>query len=667
MVRTYPFNPSTSSPNFSNLLVEDCEIRNNVVVPDTIVSLPSYKPRSAHFVGVSAPIARPYEQRSSPFISRTSSLPVTGVFPRVGWIHQQPPLRRQSYVEDNNHPAVNHLLTVPPNLHKSVPSLNEEISLPQDSAGVVPPVYHLFYQNNNLDIDERQYLEQQQQKIYSSEDVINPDISYQNLAMLSQQQPPSYGADYEKYLRAQEREQKAQYLRDLQQQAQQQKSRRLLTEVDYGGFEFEKDLLKDQQNRGRDGSSNNQELPPWLRGNPQPKDGFRGTNATTLQQPYNNNYNNTNIRREKSLPLDFTSYAPQSLNYNQPNGYNSTYNLGDTGANYNYKSELEKQVQERQMQKQREKLDQDRLNKIYEQQVWDPWGKGGAGAPIRDKDGKLVADRSKLAQSWNKMMDTNLPHNASPSASLNLSRRNDSLFPGQTLGTYSTPSFAPNYLNSAATMPSYGSGSGNPSFGNAPVSEKDFYKIELQKQIDERKRLRDLEKQKEKEEEMRERASFEKYAEKQRQELEAEKEKQRAKQEMAQRKFETMQTPGGGGGGGCENENSGAPPRGAAARKAPNQPRNPAPDDGLEWWERTPQNRNREESALKPSAAARPPPNGRSVQNSAAARKPPSAAKTSKPPSANPRGSRQQSAAPGTVKSLRLLSLDPCLCKYPLA
>jgi hypothetical protein len=58
---------------------------------------------------------------------------------------------------------------------------------------------------------------------------------------------------------------------------------------------------------------------------------------------------------------------------------------------------------------------------------YDPWGKGGGGAPLKvgfihnitdlctplivqDRSGRMVTDRSKMAGAWNHRMDTNIPH-----------------------------------------------------------------------------------------------------------------------------------------------------------------------------------------------------------------------------------------------------------------
>lgn len=59
-----------------------------------------------------------------------------------------------------------------------------------------------------------------------------------------------------------------------------------------------------------------------------------------------------------------------------------------------YQEELQRQVREKQFKKQKEKEEQEKLDqKIQiENQIYNPFGRGGGGAPIRDKDGNPVAD-----------------------------------------------------------------------------------------------------------------------------------------------------------------------------------------------------------------------------------------------------------------------------------
>jgi centrosome and spindle pole-associated protein 1 len=63
-----------------------------------------------------------------------------------------------------------------------------------------------------------------------------------------------------------------------------------------------------------------------------------------------------------------------------------------------YQEELQRQVREKQMQKQREKEEKERTDKkmLMETMNYNPFGRSGGGAPIKDKDGNVVADLSQV-------------------------------------------------------------------------------------------------------------------------------------------------------------------------------------------------------------------------------------------------------------------------------
>ncbi|XP_068748088.1 centrosome and spindle pole-associated protein 1-like isoform X1 [Montipora capricornis] len=65
-----------------------------------------------------------------------------------------------------------------------------------------------------------------------------------------------------------------------------------------------------------------------------------------------------------------------------------------------YQEELKKQMQERNERKQKEKEDKERYDRKIEQEAanFNPWGKGGGGAPLRDSAGHLVANLRTLKQ-----------------------------------------------------------------------------------------------------------------------------------------------------------------------------------------------------------------------------------------------------------------------------
>ncbi len=63
-----------------------------------------------------------------------------------------------------------------------------------------------------------------------------------------------------------------------------------------------------------------------------------------------------------------------------------------------YQEELQRQVREKQMQKQREKEEKEKMDKkmLMETMTYNPFGRSGGGAPIKDKEGNVVADLSQV-------------------------------------------------------------------------------------------------------------------------------------------------------------------------------------------------------------------------------------------------------------------------------
>ena len=61
-----------------------------------------------------------------------------------------------------------------------------------------------------------------------------------------------------------------------------------------------------------------------------------------------------------------------------------------------YRAELEKQIKERKENKTKERIEKERFELKKEAEIYNPWGKGGCGAPVRDKHGNLVADLKKM-------------------------------------------------------------------------------------------------------------------------------------------------------------------------------------------------------------------------------------------------------------------------------
>ena len=61
-----------------------------------------------------------------------------------------------------------------------------------------------------------------------------------------------------------------------------------------------------------------------------------------------------------------------------------------------YRAELEKQMLEKKEKETQKKLEKERFELKKETEIYDPWGKGGCGAPVRDRRGNLVTDLKKM-------------------------------------------------------------------------------------------------------------------------------------------------------------------------------------------------------------------------------------------------------------------------------
>ncbi|XP_047664600.1 centrosome and spindle pole-associated protein 1 isoform X2 [Tachysurus fulvidraco] len=66
-----------------------------------------------------------------------------------------------------------------------------------------------------------------------------------------------------------------------------------------------------------------------------------------------------------------------------------------------YKEALQQQIEERQERKRREREEQERYEAKLEAEMkaYEPWGRGGAGAPLRDEQGNLISDLKRMHRS----------------------------------------------------------------------------------------------------------------------------------------------------------------------------------------------------------------------------------------------------------------------------
>ena len=192
-----------------------------------------------------------------------------------------------------------------------------------------------------------------------------------------------------------------------------------------------------------------------------------------------------------------------------------------------YRDILHKQMEEKRAKDERAKLEQDRYDEKLRREIqeYDPWGKGGGGAPNQDNRGNIITDLRRMR----KENETNML-SGSPSTSPRSANFVTVDYPNTTAGQRDSP---------------------NNRVGQRPVSEgrsqpqpnqssQEAYKDALQQQIAEKERAKQLEKEKQRIEEEKELLRLEKQRIKLQEEYEKELAQQKAKEEDARRKNEAM-------------------------------------------------------------------------------------------------------------------------------
>ncbi|XP_078481190.1 centrosome and spindle pole associated protein 1-like isoform X3 [Ciona intestinalis] len=198
-----------------------------------------------------------------------------------------------------------------------------------------------------------------------------------------------------------------------------------------------------------------------------------------------------------------------------------------------YQEELREQMSLKEKKVRAAKEEQERYDRKIEMEAqnYNPWGKGGAGAPMRDIHGNLVSDlrqmhleNEDLVRDPNKAAEVVRERQAT-----NVEEMKQSFSPrAQDFGSALSPRF----------------GRSNPFEMKETVeqkSQKDIYKENLQKQIEERRRFEDERKEKQRIEDEKEEKRMEEQNRRMQEEYENEKRKQREKIEQKRKENEEMQ------------------------------------------------------------------------------------------------------------------------------
>ncbi|XP_061182237.1 centrosome and spindle pole-associated protein 1-like [Saccostrea echinata] len=200
-----------------------------------------------------------------------------------------------------------------------------------------------------------------------------------------------------------------------------------------------------------------------------------------------------------------------------------------------YQEELDRQIEEKRLRKQREREEQLRYEKKLDDEIrnYNPFGKGGGGAPMRDNQGNIVADLRVLhstnqdPESARSRVTRESPRFRAPSPS----PRDDLIGP------------PPPQLDASGDVTHARGGHGI--FGQPKTEQEknqsDKYKDDLRRQIEEKKRREQIEKEKERIEEEKENRRLEEQRLRIQSEYEEEQRKKREKEEETRRRNEEMQ------------------------------------------------------------------------------------------------------------------------------
>jgi len=203
-----------------------------------------------------------------------------------------------------------------------------------------------------------------------------------------------------------------------------------------------------------------------------------------------------------------------------------------------YQEELKKQMEEKKRAKELKEQEEERYNRKIELEMreYNPWGKGGGGAPMKDEGGKTISDLRQMRQ-----INDEVSNNPEKLRQKVLSTRSPQP-PDRIQHQASFISPMDDAIDTLQATPR-NFGRSNPfesKQSHSQKSQKDVYKEELQKQIDEKKRVEAEKREKLRIEEEKEERRLEEQNRKMQEEFEAEKQKKQEKIDQQRRKNEEL-------------------------------------------------------------------------------------------------------------------------------
>jgi hypothetical protein len=188
-----------------------------------------------------------------------------------------------------------------------------------------------------------------------------------------------------------------------------------------------------------------------------------------------------------------------------------------------YRRELEKQMMEKKDRDSKDKIARESFEKQKDTEIYDPFGKGGCGAPVRDQFGNLVADLKQMRR-----INENRLSNTSP-----LSQQHNKDVPKDSPKEGTQSPLATH--SPRTTILTY-----DKDDEDKKIATQESYRDYLQRQVKEKEEMKRKEKEKLKLEEQKELEQLERDRKRLQEEYQEEVERQRRKEEEARRKNEEI-------------------------------------------------------------------------------------------------------------------------------
>ncbi|CAF0876383.1 unnamed protein product, partial [Didymodactylos carnosus] len=285
----------------------------------------------------------------------------------------------------------------------------------------------------------------------------------------------------------------------------------------------------------------------------------RGGAGQQIRSQYSNN-NRDQQQQYTQRPYENRSNRNQIQHYDNNDNQNGGFQIGreadkdaEQANKKRYQQELQQQMREAQMRKMKEKADKDEYDRKLEAdiQTYNYFGRGGGGAPMRDKDGNVVANLADLNTKPPQMSSRQPPssqqyQHPQPPSQQYQHQQDDKIYQIGTSSIHDAPYYNGEQVGQNSVRPespNYARG-GNGIFGNAKTDaqkvQEEKYKQDLKRQIEDKRQRAIDEKNKVKAEEEKEIGRLQAQQQKIQEEYEAELVKKKDKEAQAARAQEQL-------------------------------------------------------------------------------------------------------------------------------